>query len=35
MPNDIQGKKLYTVEDAFANLRKKMKEHFCKKDINI
>lgn len=35
MPNNIQGKKIYTVENAFANLRKKVKEYFCKKKINI
>ena len=34
MPPEIQGKKLYTVEDAFANLRKKVREYFCNKKIN-
>ncbi|MEA4950818.1 MAG: hypothetical protein VB068_14425 [Petrimonas sp.] len=31
LPEELEGKKLYTVEEAFDGLRKKVKEHYSKK----
>ncbi|MEA5062809.1 MAG: hypothetical protein VB054_05680 [Petrimonas sp.] len=31
LPKELEGKKLYTVEEAFDGLRKKVKEHYSKK----
>ena len=31
LPRELEDKKLYTVEEAFNGLRKKVKEHYSKK----
>lgn len=31
LPEELQGEKLYTVEEAFADLRKNVKQHFSEK----
>ncbi len=32
IPKELQGEKMYTVQEAFANLRKKVKEHYLNAD---
>lgn len=31
LPEELEGEKLYTVEEAFAGLQKKVKQHYSKK----
>lgn len=31
LPKELQGQKLYTVDEAFADLRQRVKQHFSEK----